>query len=201
MQLWKTPVLECEWAKLLEPAPQFDTSKPDAWSVDLLIPDSSPELEELQELFASIYEDLHGNKRQSPHWSPIKAHKDRTDVKVLRLKLEARTWQSKRPGGGTRSTEPPRLMDSRQGPWPTDELIGNGSRIKVAFSVYGWESNGSFGISAQPRIVMVVDHVPYEGGLDNFDMGIEEGGVVKGRGFDTAPAQGAPELDEEEIPY
>lgn len=208
MQINKTPVLECEWAKLLEPARQFDESKPDAWSVDLLVPVGSPELDQLEIDMEQLFQDTHGaGKRRSPHWSPIRDHKERKDVMVLRLKLEARTWESRRPGGGTRTTEPPRIMDSRQNPWPADTLIGNGSKLKVGYSWYGWEAKGAYGISIQPRIVMVVNHVPYTGGLDSFDMGIEEGGTVVSSGFDQGAEKKAEvpfqqeEIDDEEIPF
>jgi len=70
-------------------------------------------------------------------------------------------------------------MDSRQNPWDRSKLIGNGSKIIVAFNVYAWGKGrpGGVGITLQPRKVMGVDLVEYANKNEDV-FGVVEGGYV-----------------------
>ena len=66
-------------------------------------------------------------------------------------------------------------MDSKKNPWPTDKLVGNGSKVKVSVNPYEWNFQGKSGISASLNSMMVVKLVEYVGSSDELD---EEDGFV-----------------------
>jgi hypothetical protein len=74
-----------------------------------------------------------------------------------------------------RTVRPPRVMDSKKNPWPTDKKVGNGSKIKVSINPYDWTWKGKSGVSASLNSVMVVSLTEYTGGGDELE---EEDGFV-----------------------
>ena len=59
---------------------------------------------------------------------------------------------------------PPVVVDAKRTPWPADTLIGNGSKGKVAFDPYGWDSptaRGAKGMSLWLNMLQVIELVPY----------------------------------------
>tara|TARA_R100001224_G_scaffold98297_1_gene68602 strand:- start:1204 stop:1635 length:432 start_codon:yes stop_codon:yes gene_type:complete len=74
-----------------------------------------------------------------------------------------------------KTVRPPRVMDSKKNPWPTDKLVGNGSKVKVSVNPYEWNFQGKSGISASLNSMMVVKLVEYVGSSDELD---EEDGFV-----------------------
>lgn len=74
-----------------------------------------------------------------------------------------------------KTVRPPRVMDSKKNPWPTDKKVGNGSKIKVSINPYDWTWKGKSGVSASLNSVMVVNLTEYTGGGDDLD---EEDGFV-----------------------
>jgi hypothetical protein len=183
MKLWKTPIAEVRWCKLLEPAPQFDEAKPNAYSCELLLPVGSKEALEFEAQLEEIFNEVHeGDAKRNQYAMPIRVDKDDDKIQVFKFKLEDRTFEAKRPGDEPRRTEAPVIMDSRQNPWDRSKLIGNGSKIIVAFNVYPWGKGrpGGVGITLQPRKVMVVDLVEYVKATDDEELfGVVEGGYVQ----------------------
>ena len=60
---------------------------------------------------------------------------------------------------------------------PLDELIGNGSKVKVQFSSYDWEYKGTVGKSLDFQAMQVLDLVEYEGrSPDGAELGFTEDG-------------------------
>ncbi len=60
---------------------------------------------------------------------------------------------------------------------PLDELIGNGSKVKVQFSSYDWEYKGKAGKSLDFQAMQVLDLVEYEGrSPDGAELGFTEDG-------------------------
>ena len=56
------------------------------------------------------------------------------------------------------------IVDAKRQPWPDDQLIGNGSKGKIAFDSYGWDSptvRGVKGMSLWLNMIQVVHFVPY----------------------------------------
>ena len=74
-----------------------------------------------------------------------------------------------------KTVRPPRVMDSKKNPWPTDKFVGNGSKIKVSINPYEWKFQGKSGVSASLNSMMVVNFIEYTGGGDDLD---EEDGFV-----------------------
>ncbi|MBM5817677.1 MAG: hypothetical protein FJ083_14155 [Cyanobacteria bacterium K_Offshore_surface_m2_239] len=65
-------------------------------------------------------------------------------------------------GNGTPNV-PPFVQDAQGNPWPSDVLIGNGSIVKVAFTVWKWNPNGEggAGIGLELEGVRVIVHSEY----------------------------------------
>ena len=73
----------------------------------------------------------------------------------------------------------PAVYDSHKNLWPTGELIGNGSLVKVAFSAWGWEDKfGKKGISLSFEALQVLDLVAYERTAPADAFGVENGYVI-----------------------
>ena len=183
MKLWKTPVAEVRWCKLLEPAPQFDEAKPLAYSCELLMPVGSKEALEMETMLEEIFAEVHEHDaKRNQYGMPVREDKDSKEIQVFKFKLEDRTFEARGPGAEAKRTEAPLIMDSRQNPWDRSKLIGNGSKIIVAFNVYAWGKGrpGGVGITLQPRKVMVVDLVEYTKATDDEELfGVIEGGYVQ----------------------
>lgn len=58
---------------------------------------------------------------------------------------------------------PPVVTDSRLNPWPSARLIGNGSKIRIAFQPWGWDTATGKGMSLELLQLQVLDLVAYEG--------------------------------------
>jgi len=99
-----------------------------------------------------------------------------------KAKLEAAGLKVKKDKDGDNTVKIRRKVNSKEGkvhdaPEVVDQdgtaftkLIGNGSLVKVSFSIYDWEAFGSAGKNAWLNKVVVLEHVAYEGGDDlNFD--------------------------------
>lgn len=59
---------------------------------------------------------------------------------------------------------PPFVQDAQGHPWPADVLIGNGSLVRVAYTIWKWNPNGEAGpgIGLNLEGVRVIMLVPYE---------------------------------------
>lgn len=173
-ELLKTPLAEIRWCKLLEARKQFDETKPLAYSCELLLDNDNTEHQAWLAAMEDQYAEIHGNTKKSVHafpWGPDKEKpKERT---VVKFKLPEFTRKD-----GTKS-EGPTLMDSRKTPWDRSVEIGNGSKVIIAFDIYGWQSPTGNGMTFQPRAAMIVDLVeaPNRDATTAFD--VVEGGFAQ----------------------
>lgn len=155
-QIHVSPAAQCQWAKLLEPEhSRFDPDKPPAYSVELLLDSENPHHVQFLVEAEDLWEVYCPGKRRSIHAFPWQPHKDKPNITVMRFKLPEFTRKD-----GTKS-EGPRVVDALKRPW-TGGLIGNGSKVQIAFDVYAWDSRTGSGMTFQPKVVMVLDHVVYE---------------------------------------
>ena len=53
-------------------------------------------------------------------------------------------------------------MDSAKKPWPHTQLIGNGSKVRIGYTVYAWSGPSGAGITLQPTHVQVIELIPYQ---------------------------------------
>ena len=69
----------------------------------------------------------------------------------------------------------PKLFDVEKK--PLDELIGNGSKVKIQFNHYDWEYAGKTGRSLDFQAMQVLELVEYEGRTpDGAELGFSEDG-------------------------
>jgi len=69
----------------------------------------------------------------------------------------------------------PKLFDADKK--PLDELIGNGSKVKIQFNPYDWEYAGKTGRSLDFQAMQVLELVEYEGRTpDGAELGFSEDG-------------------------
>ena len=158
-QLLMTPLAECRWCKLLGEAREnkFDPTKRPTWSVELLLKNSDPDHFSWMESMELKYNELHGESKKSNNWIPIRPDKEKPrELCVASFKLP----EFERKDGS--KSEGPVVFDSNNNPWNPQKMIGNGSKIIIAFDIYAWKGNTGAGMTFQPRQVQVVEYLAYE---------------------------------------
>jgi len=182
-ELIVSPRGEALWAKVFEPT-SFEEGSPRAWSIRLLLDPSDPTTIAFTERLEAIFEDFHGPKAKVARYGWPFAEQETKDEKGRALKtglIEFRFKRNERWPSGEPQT-PPIVVDSKKNLWPNDKLIGNGSKVKVAFVCAPWDIAGK-GMSLILEQLQVIDLVEYESSVDPFSE--EDGGYV----LDTPGAQ------------
>lgn len=191
-ELIVSPRGEALWAKVLgEPVAYEDNPK--AWSCSLLLDPSDPETIAFVERLESVFEDFHGPKAKIAANGWPFADETTKDEKGRPVPTGKIKFNFKRkhelPRGGFKDA--PLVVDSKKNLWPTDKLIGNGSKIKVAFSPWKWEGPSGKGMSLELESIQVIDLISYSA-EDVADAFAEEDGYV----LDTPTAQAPFEQEE-----
>jgi len=160
-QLLFTPLAECRWCKLLGEAREnkFDPTKRPTWSVELVLKNSEPDHIAWIEAMESKFTELHGESaKKSNNWIPVRPDKEKPrELSVASFKLP----EFERKDTGAKS-EGPVVFDSNNNLWNPQKMIGNGSKIIVAFDIYAWKGSTGAGMTFQPRQVQVVEYLAYE---------------------------------------
>lgn len=191
-ELIVSPRGEAQWAKVLGEPTAFEDN-PKAWSVSLVLDPSDPETIAFTERLEKCFEEFHGPKaRVSRNGWPFgeQTTKDDKGRQVPTGKIEFRFKRKEMTAKG-HVKDAPIVVDSKKNLWPQEQLIGNGSKIKVAFSPWGWEMAGAKGMSLELEQVQVLELVEYAG--RDVDPFAEEDGYVVA----TPAAQSAFEKEEE----
>ena len=173
-----TPVGTAYWAKCFEPEEdRFDEGKPRCWSISWALDQDCQAtlalMQTIEEEFARIHGD--GAKPSKNAW-PFKEQNDKdgnpTGLMEFRFKKNETTKKGM-------VLQAPAVYDSHKNIWPAGELIGNGSKVKVAFSAWGWEDKfGKKGVSLSFEALQVLDLVAYERSAPADAFGVENGYVV-----------------------
>lgn len=173
-----TPVGEAYWAKCFEPEEdRFDEGKPRCWSIswagDQNDKGTLALMQKVEEEFVRIHGD--GAKPSKNAW-PFREQNDKdgnpTGLMEFRFKKNETTKKGL-------VLQAPCVYDSHKNLWPAGVLIGNGSKVKVAFSAWGWEDKfGKKGVSLSFEALQVLDLVPYERTAPADAFGVENGYVV-----------------------
>lgn len=177
-QIIVTPLGTAEWAKVLEPGDAYEEGKPQEWTLDLVLdPGNVVRHYDFISQIEQWFGELHGAKAKvAEHGWPFRDHlgadKLHDGLTTVRFK---RTTISKRGN----EVPPPVVVDAKKKPWNKEVLIGNGSKVKVGFSYFGWERNGRCGIGLDLAAVQVIDLVPYEAPDPTGGFGEEEGYEVE----------------------
>lgn len=158
-ELLKTPLAEVRWCKLVGDARpnKFDPSKPPGWSVEIVLDNDNKTHMAWVEAMEAKYEELHGELKKNANWLPISPDKDEPRKRTV---AKFKVPQFTRKDGSV--SEGPTLFDAKRNPWPHDQLIGNGSKMIIAFDIYAWKGPTGGGMTFQPRMAQVVDLIPYE---------------------------------------
>lgn len=157
-ELLKTPKAACRWAKVLKPDgyPAFDESKPNEWSIELLLDPKDPEHMTFLEMAQDQYDPETSGIRKSSYWCPIAECDDEEAKGLMRVRFKNSLRQFR-----TGTTKPPTVIDSDGAPWDTEKEIGNGSQVRIAFDIYSWKTPQGGGMTFQPKFIQVLEHVPY----------------------------------------
>jgi hypothetical protein len=163
-ELIVSPRGEAQWAKVLgEAAEGYEEGSPRAWSVSLLLDPSDPETIEFIERLEAEFEKLHGkaNKISSNGW-PFgdETSKDEKGRPVPTGKVKFNFKRKEVTARGDLKAGPV-VVDSKKNRWPVEKLIGNGSKIKVAFSPWGWSNPSGKGMSLELEQIQVLELVEY----------------------------------------
>lgn len=160
-----SPAGQAAWAKILgDPAEPFEGDGPRAWSVSLLLDPNDPATVEFIEQLEAEFAELHGSgkiKYSANAWpfgeETVKDEQGRkVPTGMMRFNFKRKEATAR---GDLKSA--PVVTDSKLNPWPHSKLIGNGSKIRVAFQPWGWEAAGK-GMSLELLQVQVLEHVAYE---------------------------------------
>jgi hypothetical protein len=185
-ELHVSPRGEALWAKVLGEPVGFEDN-PRAWSVSLVLDPSDPETITFTEKLEAMFQEFHGPKAKVSRYGwPFgdQTTKDDKGREVPTGKVEFRFKKKEFTAKGV-AKQPPVIVDAKKNLWPADQLIGNGSKIKVAFSVYPWEMAGAKGMSLELEQLQVLELVSYEASnTDPFEE--EEGYVVETTASTTA---------------
>jgi hypothetical protein len=200
MQTLVTPQGEAFWAKVFEPEEdRFDEGKPRQWSISLSLPSGSKAAILLMSDLEYNYGVLHGETKPSKHAWPFREELDADGAATGKIEFRFKRNEVTTKG---KPVPPPIVCDAKKAPWPSGPdapLIGNGSLVKVAYRVWGWEDKfGKAGISLALEAVQVLKLVAYDR-PDPMDSFAEEDGYQASRTADAldafddeAPAPAAP---------
>lgn len=207
-----TPLGTAEWAKIIEPGDAYEEGNPPEWTLDLVL--DPGKVAAHYDFIAQIetwFSELHGARaRVAERGWPFRDHLD-ADKKpdgLTTVRFKRNTISKK-----GNAVPAPVIVDAKKKPWNRELLIGNGSKVKVGFTYYGWERKGQFGISLDLAAVQVIDLVPYEApdptGAFAEEDGYEVEEAQETAGFrDEAPTSGflssrgpRPGDSEEEVPF
>ncbi len=180
-----------QWAKVLEPDTKWNPLGDYTINLQMSQEEAAPLCEKLEQL---VQEEFKKAVKEKP---PLKNTLTTQDVSSVvydrdtgddtgkvefKFKLKAKV---QRKDGGYYEQQPA-VLDAKKQPLPKDMLIGNGSKVKVAFEpiTYIMQSTKKVGVSLRLKAVQVIDLVEYGNSATSlFD---EEDGFV------APPSEAAP---------
>tara|TARA_B100000768_G_scaffold128729_2_gene119350 strand:- start:1054 stop:1677 length:624 start_codon:yes stop_codon:yes gene_type:complete len=157
-----------QWAKVLEPDTKWNPLGDYTINLQMSQEEAAPLCEKLEQL---VQEEFKKAVKEKP---PLKNTLTTQDVSSVvydrdtgddtgkvefKFKLKAKV---QRKDGGYYEQQPA-VLDAKKQPLPKDMLIGNGSKVKVAFEpiTYIMQSTKKVGVSLRLKAVQVIDLVEY----------------------------------------
>lgn len=200
-ELFVTPTAEVRWCKLLGDAEpnKFEPSKPATWSCELLLDPKDPEhMAWMQQAEQHFIEEHGDNAKKSSHWLAIAVDKDNSEMAVAKFKVPCFVRKD-----GTRSPGPT-VMDSSKQPWNHRTLIGNGSKVRIGYTIYAWGGPSGKGITMQPTHCQVIELVEYAANdapsADPFEV-VDSGYKAPAADANCPMPDPAPAADECKLPF
>lgn len=192
------------WAKVFEPDTKFDPNG--TYSIQVTIPEEEAAgiCEYLDKVVQDRFDEEVKAKPKMKNSLSTKAgyepHYDKdgneTGLVEFRFKLKAKVQTR----DGSMYDQKPIVVDAKRNPMDSNNLIGNGSTVKVAFEPipYVMASTKQVGVSLRLKGVQVIELVEYgNGGASMFDE--EEGFVAEKMELATSPFDdGMDDTDESE---
>ena len=149
-----SPIAPVRWCKLMDPVPAYDPKKYE-YTIDMVLDYANPDHKAFLDGIEKHYLDEHGkNAKRSNYAINLKADKENPDLSVLKFKLPA---FSDKKGSFTPG---PTIMDAAKNPWGERE-IGNGSTMRIQYSIFAWNGSGGAGITFQPHVCQVIGFSEY----------------------------------------
>jgi len=181
-QIHLTPLGKCEWAHILNPQTKFDSDGVYSIKLDLGEIDAKPIVNLIRQATQDRKEAEIQLGRNVVGWAnpPWKVEEE-TGVYKFTFKQKAL--------GKPKNKDPFPIsidvLDAKTNVWPKDILIGNGSLVIVAFTVYTWNSaaQGGIGTTLQLKAVQIIEHVHYEAEAKDYGFQAEEGVDMGGQPF------------------
>lgn len=153
-ELMRSPVGEVRWNQLLGKARpnKFEPTKKPTWEIELLLDKKDSEHMAWAEMISSKYEEFHPGEKKHTYWLPIKPDKEKPEeLLTVRFKLFELTYKD-----GNKS-EGPIVYDKDGHIWPADKEIGNYSKMRIGFDIYGWKGPTGSGLMLQPKGAQVLE--------------------------------------------
>ena len=156
------------WAKVFEPDTKFN---PDGdYTINLQMPaaEAAPMCEQLEQIVqAKFMEAIKDDPRlkntlsTQPVSQTVYDRETGNDTGNVEFKFKLKAKVRKRDGGSYE--QQPTVVDSKRVPMDKDIMIGNGSKVKVAFEPvpYVMPSTKKAGVSLRLKAVQVIDLIEY----------------------------------------
>jgi len=186
------------WAKVFEPDTKFNPDGDYTINLQMPVAEATPMCEKLDEIVQAKFDEaiekdprLKNTLTTQCCSNPVYDRDTGDDTGNVEFKFKLKAKVRKR--DGTTYEQQPAVVDSKRVPLTKETLIGNGSKVKIAFEPvsYVMPSTKKAGVSLRLKAVQVIDLVEYGNSATSvFD---EEDGYV-------APAT-TTETVSEEIPF
>lgn len=181
----KTPVIEgtAMWAKVFEPDTKFNPDGDYSINIQMPVADSIEMSEKLDALVQAKFNEavkedprLKNQLTTRPSCQPVFDRDTGDDTGNVEFKFKLKAKIKKRDGSVYEQS--PAVFDSKVKPMDKSALIGNGSRVKVAFEpiTYAMAATKQVGVSLRLKAVQVLELVEY--GTSTTSVFDEEDGYV-----------------------
>ena len=171
------------WAKVFEPDTKFNPDGDFTINIQMSQAEAAPMCEQLEEIVQAkfneaIKEDprLKNTLTTQPVCQPVYDRDTGNDTGNVEFKFKLKAKVRKR--DGSTYEQAPAVFDAKVKPMSKDVMIGNGSKVKVAFEPipYVMPSTKKAGVSLRLKAVQVIDLIEYGNSASSvFD---EEDGYV-----------------------
>jgi len=156
------------WAKVFEPDTKFNPLGDYSINLQMPLADSAAMSEKLEDIVQAKFKEaiekdprLKNTLSTQDVCQPVYDRDTGDDTGNVEFKFKLKAKVQKR--DGTYYEQQPAVLDSKKVPMSKDTLIGNGSKVKVAFEPisYVMSSTKKVGVSLRMKAVQVIDLVEY----------------------------------------
>lgn len=156
----------CKWAKVLKAARSKKfPSKPPEYSISIELEklEAEPMITEIRDAMVAFAAEQKNKNISFQGWSQHRGFKEDEESGVATFNFKQSPEHKPKDGGDTLYFSVD-VYDAQMNHWPKDLAIGNGSIVKIAYSLSPWNvaAQGGIGNTLRLRGVQVLEHVPYE---------------------------------------